>query len=92
MPSKPVCLYEVISVSERDFDTMDDALRPIYVIWMSFVWYSMTSGIGLRSDMTLEGPRRCDTFAHDEIRGGPSHDVNELREELLRRRWNVECV
>ena len=29
MPSKPVCLYEVIFVSGRDFDTMDDALRPM---------------------------------------------------------------
>ena len=42
--------------------------------------------------MMLGGPGRCDTLAHDEIRGGPSHDVYDLREELLQERWNVEYV
>ena len=52
----------------------------------------MTSGIGLCSDMTLEGPRRCDTFAHDMTRAGSSHDIYDLREELLQMRWNMEYV
>ena len=55
----------------------------MYDVYEFYLGYSMTSGIGLCSDMTLEGPRRCDTFAHDEIRGGPSHDVYELRKSCF---------
>ena len=52
----------------------------------------MTSCIGPCFDMMLGGPGRCDTPVHDEIRGGPSHDVYDLREESLLEGWNVEYV
>ena len=59
--------------------------KPIDGICECYFGYSMTSCIGLCFDMKSEGPGRCDTFAHDMMHDGSSHDIYGLREVFYRK-------